>query len=93
MIKTLGLANRARKILLGTELVINALPKKQIHLVLLSNEAASNTSKLVINKCNYYEVDYLIVDDYQMNQAVGKTNIKVIGIADQGFSQLLLKKN
>lgn len=92
MNKTLGLAMRARKLTLGTELVLKELSASKIKLVLISDQASSNTKKLLANKTTHYNVELKEVDDYILNQSIGKTGIKVVGVIDQGFADLLISK-
>ena len=47
----LGLANRARKIISGEELVIKEVRKGRAKLVILSRDASENTSKKITDKC------------------------------------------
>ena len=78
-LKTLGLAYRARKTVLGEE-VLNRIGKVK------SRERYEK-------KCYYYGIDH--IDDYlskELSEALGKNNVKVIGILDEGFKDALLKK-
>lgn len=54
----LGLANRARKVVSGEDLVIKEIRNARAKLVLLTEDASSNTAKKVTDKCNYYKVPY-----------------------------------
>ncbi|MFA5692758.1 MAG: hypothetical protein WC907_03995 [Acholeplasmataceae bacterium] len=90
-LNNLGLAYRANKIVLGTDLVINQMSK--LTLVLIANNANKNTVRKVLNKTKTYNV--LVNDSYSINElsnAIGKHNIQVIGITDSGFKNLLKKK-
>lgn len=87
----LGLANRARKIISGEELVVKEIRKKQAKLVLLSSDASDNTSKKIRNKCEYYQVPLRIVQDrYQLGQAIGKEERVVVAVLESGFAKKLL---
>ncbi len=88
----LGLIQRARKLTTGTDLVINGLQKQEVYLVLVSSDASKNTKKKITDKANYYGVNILEIDDYLLNQSIGKMNVKVCGITDEGFANLLLNK-
>lgn len=94
MNKILGLANRARKITLGTENTINSIRANKVKLVLLANDASDNTKKKVNDKCNYYKVKVVeLFNSKEMSSSLGKrSNIMVVGITDQGFSNLLLNQ-
>jgi len=92
MTGTLGLAMRARKLILGTEIVSNSIAKGEVKLVLVSSSASNNTKKLVANKSKHYDVPLIELDDLILNQAIGKVNIKVVGVIDSGFAKSLLSK-
>ena len=91
MDKTIGLAYRARKVTIGTEITIDALRKKKICLIILANDASELTKKKVRDKAKTYETTVLEdLDSHTLYLALGKKDIKVIGITDKGFCQLLM---
>ncbi|MCK9235483.1 MAG: ribosomal L7Ae/L30e/S12e/Gadd45 family protein [Acholeplasmataceae bacterium] len=91
MDKLIGLALRARKITLGTELTIQKLRKNEIHLIVLAHDASLNTKKKVLDKASTYHTRVIEpLSGRELSQALGKNDIKVIGITDPGFSRLLL---
>lgn len=92
MTQALGLAMRAQKLVIGTELVIKGLQNNKIKLVVLSKSASNNTKKLVTDKSSYYKVKVIEIDDFDLNNSIGKTNIKVLGVVDDGFKEMLLRK-
>lgn len=86
----LGLAYRARKVITGEELVIREVRSGKAKLVLLSSDASSNTEKKITDKCNYYNVPLVKVDNReQLGNAIGKEARVVIAILDEGFSKKL----
>lgn len=85
----LGLAMRARKLSFG-EGVISDIQNGHAKLVLISDSASENTKKKHIDKCTYYKVPYVIVDEMGMNQAVGKANRMSLSVNDEGFAKNLL---
>ncbi|WP_078413204.1 YlxQ family RNA-binding protein [Priestia abyssalis] len=87
----LGLANRARKVISGEELVINDVRKQKAKVVLLSSDASANTIKKVSDKCSFYKVPLKHVPDrYQLGQAIGKDARVVVAITDEGFAKKLM---
>lgn len=93
MINTLGLANRARKVTVGTPITIESIQKSECCLVFLANDAAFNTMKKVRDKAKFYNVT--VIEDFsskEISLAIGKSKIKVIGIKDSGFCKLLKGK-
>lgn len=91
-LKSLGLAYRARKVVVGTDIVVQQLKKKSLHLVYVAQDASELTKKKIHDKAKTYQVN--VIDMYtseQLSLAIGKIGIKVIGITDKGFAQLLSK--
>ncbi len=86
----LGLAKRAGKVISGTEMVIEGLRNNTIYLVFLASDTQKNTTKKIIDKTTYYnvEVNQNYTCDF-LSQAIGKKNAHVIGIMDRGFAKLL----
>ncbi|MCY8231819.1 YlxQ family RNA-binding protein [Priestia filamentosa] len=84
----LGLANRARKVISGEELVIKDVRRNAISLVILSRDASANTAKKVMDKCSYYNVPVKLVEDrFLLGKAIGKDSRVVVGITDAGFAK------
>jgi ribosomal protein L7Ae-like RNA K-turn-binding protein len=90
MVNNLGLAYRARKISVGTELSIEKMRQKKAVLIVLAKDASENTKKKIRDKASYYGIDVLeSLTSEQLSQSIGKTNIKVIAILDEGFKNIL----
>ena len=82
-LNTLGLAYRARKAVLGEE-VLNRIDK--IKLMFIASDISEKSRE------RYYKIDH--IDEYsgeQLSSALGKNNVKVVGILDKGFKDALLK--
>ncbi|MGE4320851.1 MAG: L7Ae/L30e/S12e/Gadd45 family ribosomal protein [Acholeplasmataceae bacterium] len=91
-LNALGLAYRARKIVIGTDITLSHLSKSKLVMIILANDASDATKKKIYDKAKTYKVSVLEeVSSDLLSQALGKFGIKVIGVMDQGFSQLLLK--
>ena len=83
----LGLANRARKTISGEELVVKEIQRGKAKLVILSEDASSNTAKKITDKCNFYKVPLRYVNNRQiLGQAIGKEERVVVAILDNGFA-------
>ncbi len=92
-LNNLGLAYRAKKVIIGTDVVLSLLKENKIYLVLLANDTSSNTIRKITNKTN--ESKTPINNTYtkeELSKALGKHNVSVVGIIDKGFSELLNKK-
>ncbi|MFD3445505.1 YlxQ family RNA-binding protein [Microbacteriaceae bacterium 4G12] len=87
----LGLANRARKIISGEELVVKEIRSKKAKLVLLAADASDNTTKKITDKTNYYNVPLCKVENRQeLGHAIGRDERVVVAVLDDGFAKKLL---
>ncbi len=87
----LGLANRARKVISGEELVIKEIRSGRAELVILAKDASNNTSKKVQDKCRYYDVPVVFAETREMlGQAIGKEARVVVAITEAGFAKKLV---
>ncbi|ANB56152.1 ribosomal L7Ae/L30e/S12e/Gadd45 family protein [Anoxybacillus sp. B7M1] len=87
----LGLANRARKIVSGEELVVKEIRSGRAKLVILSEDAAANTRKKIQDKCTSYEVPLCqATDRYELGRAIGKDARVVVAVIDEGFAKKLM---
>ncbi len=88
----LGLAYRASKLSFG-ENAIESVRANQSHLVLITSDISMRSQKKVEEKCNFYHVELLKIDDSQTLACyLGKNNIKVISVNDIGFVKSLKMK-
>ncbi len=86
VLSLLGLAMRARKISHG-EVLYNDIRHRRVYLVIISEEASSNTKKKLTDKCTYYHIDYHIIGcTDEISKAIGKDNRVAVGIKDRGFA-------
>lgn len=92
VLNLLGLASRARKLATG-ETVVHKIRKKSCTLVLICEDASEATKKMLIDKCTFYQIDYLLVENSELlSKAIGKSNRKYIAILDEGFAKGIKKK-
>lgn len=88
ILRYISLAYKARKVISGEDFVTNAIRKKMVKLVFLASDAGKNTTKKIIDKTNFYQIDLCITfSGSELSNAIGKENRKVIGITDAGFSK------
>ncbi|WP_335870756.1 YlxQ family RNA-binding protein [Bacillus sp. 2205SS5-2] len=89
-ISLLGLANRARKVISGEELVIKEVRSGRAKLVILSQDASENTAKKVQDKCRTYGVPVKLVNNREtLGHAIGKEARVVVALSDNGFANKL----
>ncbi|MFX3624660.1 MAG: YlxQ family RNA-binding protein [Ectobacillus sp.] len=90
-ISLLGLANRARKVISGEELVLKEVRSGKAKLVLLAEDASLNTAKRITDKTTYYKVPMKTVETRQdLGHAIGKDERVVVAVLDEGFARKLL---
>ena len=90
VLNILGLAYKAKKAVLGEE-VLNRISK--VRLIFLASDLSEKSRERYEKKCFYYSIEH--IDSYtgeQLSQALGRNNVKVIGITDEGFAGSVLKK-
>lgn len=93
VLNLLGLCNRANKIVSGEEMVLGKIRTNKVYLVFLASDTGKNTTKRITDKSNFYKIR--LVNQYsteELNRAIGKSNRKVVAVADQNFAKLILKK-
>lgn len=84
----LGIARRAKKLVLGTDNVLNALSSNKIKLILIANDASNTTIDKFEKKAYFYNIPIIkIFSTEQLSKALGVETIKIIGVADQGFAK------
>ncbi|BCU52160.1 L7Ae/L30e/S12e/Gadd45 family ribosomal protein [Staphylococcus auricularis] len=87
----LGLAMRARKVKSGESVILTDIKKQRIKLVIVAEDAAENTQKLMRNKCASYRIPIRIYGTRDaLGQALGKAEAVNIGLTDQGFATKLM---
>lgn len=83
----LGLAMRARKLSMGDTL-IEDIRKKNAKLVVICMDASENTKKKLTDKCTFYKVNYVFIDNsVQLNAAIGTFNYMAVGVLEEGFAK------
>ena len=90
ILSLLGLSMRAGRLLYGENLIDNM---GKVKLLFLGKDASEKTKERFIRKCRYYEIP--VLEDYdseELSKAIGKRNVKIIGITDEGFAKSVLSK-
>lgn len=90
VLSLLGLIYRANKLYLGETCLDNI---SKVRFLFIASDASDNTKERYLKKCKYYNIPYNL--DYpgkDLSNALGKNNIKVIGVFDKGFANVLLNK-
>ena len=83
----LGLAYRAGKCSLGEETIVKDIQQKKAKLVLIASDIGPQTRKKLTDKCKFYQIPFVIVDDKAtLSHAIGKSQRVAIAILDAGFA-------
>ena len=92
LLKDLGLAYRAGKIILGGDIILEGFNKMAISCVFLVVGNTGDTARKLKNKCAYYKIpliDSLTKEDIKI--ALGKDDVKAFALCDKGFYDLIFK--
>ena len=90
VLNLLGLIYRAKKMVLGEEVYKQI---KKVKYIIMASDISEASKVRVLKKIHYYQIEYL--DKYssaELSSAIGKNNIKLIGIIDEGFKKSLVEK-
>ena len=96
LLSTLGLCARARKLVMGTPMVCEAMRDKKapVIAVLEASDTSANTHKKLSDKCAFYNVPLyrLTADTSALGRAVGKTGVvAAVGVTDESLYKALAK--
>lgn len=95
ILKSIGLAARARKVVFGSELTIESIGQNKAKLVLVSDDASQNTRKKVLRYCEENNAEHHILgcDGGTLAHALGKAKpLAVVCITDENLSALIKSK-
>lgn len=90
LLSLIGLVKKANKLIYGETLMKNF---KNVKFLFIFNDVSDGTLKRLLNKAHFYKVDYY--QDFNseiVSKFIGKKNIKAIGIVDDNFKKLFIKK-
>lgn len=90
VLKLLGLVFRAKKLVLGEEVLERI---SDVKLMFIASDSSEKSKERYLKKCHFYNIEY--IDKYDssvLSSSIGKNNVKLIGIIDDGFKKSLLKK-
>ncbi len=88
----LGLAMRGGKLIIGTEQICVALPKRKVKTVIVSSSASEGTKKKIRCKCEFYSVEMVEVgiDTEELGRIVGKTyGPAAVAVTDYNFARAI----
>ena len=88
LVGTLGLANRARKVEAGDQ-VIKSIQSKKAYFVVIDETIGENMKKKLLDKCDFYNVEYAFVPHSVFQEVFGLKNFKSVSITDKGFAKTI----
>lgn len=84
----LGLCYRARKCVVGEELILQSVQSNEAKLILIAEDISERSKKTLVNKCKSYRVPYFVVEDrVELGKAIGKSDRVAVSITDKGFAK------
>ena len=89
-----GLATKARKCFIGTELCVESMRANKGKLLLVASDISDNTSKRLVKTAVFHKIPYTLVDSgkAQLAHAVGKSSdCAAILLTDDGFAKIIEK--
>ena len=92
LLSTIGLCARARKLVMGTPMVCDAMRTGKVLAVLMASDVSDNTGDRLASKCAYYRVPLyrIAADTEKLARAVGKTgSLAAVGLTDENFVRAL----
>lgn len=89
----IGLAMKAGKISFGADSVEEAIEKRKVKLVIISEESSDRTKGKFEKICNKNKIPIIIYGTIEdLSKSIGKNNKAVIGIRDINLSKSILEK-
>ena len=87
---TLGLAQRAGKVVSGESLVLEQVRKEETTLVFLASDAGFNTTKRITDKASFHQIPLIRnFTSAELSRAIGKNNRMTLCITDSYFHTCL----
>lgn len=89
----LGLAKRAGKIIPGYRTCAGMIGKKRIRLIIVAEDASSNTKEKFESLCRRYQIPCRIYGRTdELSEAAGMSGISVYGIEDKNIANVMIKE-
>ena len=96
IISLLGIARKAGKTVLGTDMTVESIRKKSssVKVIIMAADASQNTVKRIKNTSEYYGIHLIKLDADKLSlaQLMGHSSeLSVIGVTDSGFADAMKK--
>lgn len=84
---------KAGKVSFGADSVEEAIIKRKVNLVILSEESSDRTKEKFKEICKKYKLPIIIYGTIEsLSKSIGKNNKAILGIKDINFSKSILEK-
>ncbi len=86
-----GLARKAGKMTVGTEMVCDEVRKKKAFVVLYASDISANTEKRITDCCRFYETPCFQCEATKdiLGAAIGKSFAACIAVTDENLAKLI----
>ena len=89
----LSLAAKAGRIAAGGFSAEEAVKSRKARLVLIAEDAQSNTTKKFTDKCTFYKIPFRFYGTKEaLGHAVGRESRACVAVTDRGFAESILKQ-
>ena len=89
----LGLAARAGRVAAGGFSAEEAVKSRKARLVLIAEDAETNTAKKFTDKCTFYKIPFRFYGTKEaLGRAVGREERACVAVIDRGFAESILDK-
>ena len=93
VLSLLGLAAKAGAVVSGGFSAEEAVRKRKAQLVLIAEDAQTNTVKKFTDKCSHYTIPFRFYGSKEaLGHAVGRESRACIAVMDRGFAASILSK-
>jgi len=87
MLQLIGLAARGRRLVIGSDAVLDAIRKGSVKLVVLARDAGANAAKKYQDKSAFYHIPFFqALSRDEIGRACGRSQIVVFAVTDPGFA-------
>jgi ribosomal protein L7Ae-like RNA K-turn-binding protein len=88
----ISMAQRARKLISGTDMIIDTIRKDNKGIIIVAEDASKNTKKTLKDKASTYNTKVLEVFTIEeLSNAIGKENRVAVYLQDEGFKNAIIK--
>lgn len=88
----IGIGKRASIIRGGDYVCTESIQKNASSLIIIAEDAGQNTKKKFIQKCEFYEIKYIIIGEKSnLGNAVGTDETAALTVNDKKFAAQLIK--